>query len=162
MIQILTEIPESIARFRCSPWEFQQTFRTPLKELERFVGTLLSGFELKTGSISTHEVVFEPDHILNLFARHLIQIENHWSWTVLAAGPNDIQDLLATTLSDWIDFFFVPDPESFAIYADHDEYCTFYAKDRKTIGQIKSSLIAAGFPAVDDYIRTDREIQRLR
>ena len=153
MIEILNELPESLARFRSDPWQFQQTFKTPLKELQKFVKTVLTGFELTACSIGTHEVVFAPDQVLRLFTRHSIRLDDQWNWIISVSGPDDIRELLATVLSDWIDFSFVLEPESFAIYADHDEYCTFYAKDESTVGQIKSSLIKAGFQAVDDYIR---------
>ena len=123
-----------------------------MKELEKFVETLLRGFEPETCSISTDEIVFEPTQILSLFARHSIQVKNHWELIVGAEGQDGIKNLLVATLSDWVDFYFILEPETFAIYADHDEYCTFYAKDDLTIGRIKSSLVDAGFKPVDDYL----------
>ena len=60
MLTLLSERPEEILRFRDKPWPFQQTFKTPLKDLNRFVTTFLAPFSLDRGAMSTDEVVFEP------------------------------------------------------------------------------------------------------
>jgi hypothetical protein len=56
-------------------------------------------------------------------------------------------------LGDWVDFVFVPTPEVVAIYADHDEYTTFYTRDNTTLKNLASGLEKSGFEAVRDYTR---------
>jgi len=38
---------EEIRQFRAGPWRFQKTFKTPLKDLNRFVSTFLASFPLE-------------------------------------------------------------------------------------------------------------------
>lgn len=66
MLTLLSERPPEIQRFRAKPWPFQQTFKTPLKNLNRFVSTFLAPFSLERGALSTDEVVFEPKELLRL------------------------------------------------------------------------------------------------
>ena len=52
-------------RFRKTPWKFQQTFKTPLKDLPNFVATILSRCPQRKGaSITIDTVVFEPKHLI--------------------------------------------------------------------------------------------------
>jgi len=55
-------------------------------------------------------------------------------------------------LSEWIDFFFVPTPKRFVIYADHDEYITFLAHRKGQLSVIVEALNGAKFRAVE-YVR---------
>jgi hypothetical protein len=56
-------------------------------------------------------------------------------------------------MADWIDFLFVPSPEDFAIYADHDEYTTFYAVDSNTLHTLCTQLCSSGFERVSSFRR---------
>jgi hypothetical protein len=69
MLTFLSEQPEEIRRFRAKPWNFQRTFKTPLKDLNRFVSTFLATFSFSEGALSTDEVVFEPRNLLILLAQ---------------------------------------------------------------------------------------------
>lgn len=40
------------------------------------------------------------------------------------------------------------------IYADHDEYCTFYSSERSNLARVREALINAGFQVVEDYERS--------
>ena len=63
----VSENPRASERFRKTPWKFQQTFRTPLKDLKPFVATIASGCEpFQGGCVTIDEVVFEPKN-LNAF-----------------------------------------------------------------------------------------------
>jgi hypothetical protein len=126
MLTRLSETPEEILRFRNKPWPFQQTFKTPLKDLNRFVTTFLTPVSLDRGAISTDQVVFEAKGLLRLLANNSLSVEDQYHLTIRAEGQQAISDLLQAALGDWVDFIFVPSPEVFAIYADHDEYTTFY------------------------------------
>ena len=65
----------------------------------------------------------------------------------------EARELLQALLSEWIDFLFVPIPERFLIYADHDEYITFLAHHRVELMAVVEALIAAKSRAVE-YVRT--------
>lgn len=153
MLTLVSERPEEIQRFRAQPWPFQQTFKTPLKDLSRFVSTFLTPLGLEKGALSTDEVVFEPKDLLRLLADNSLSVEDQYHLTIHAAGKEAIADLLQAALGDWVDFVFVPSPEVIAIYADHDEYTTFYTREEKTLRNLTSGLEQSGFEAVLDYYR---------
>jgi hypothetical protein len=73
--------------------------------------------------------------------------------SLTAAGQQELQTLLHAIFSDWIDFIFVPEPRSFAIYADHDEYTTFFAHTRSNLNQVVTTLVEKRFKMVPDYDR---------
>jgi hypothetical protein len=64
-----------------------------------------------------------------------------------------VVELLEAALSDWIDFIFVPTPKPFVIYADHDEFTTFYANTKSNLNPVVEALSARGFKRVQDYER---------
>jgi hypothetical protein len=107
------------------------------------------------GALAADQIVFEPKNLLKLMARHSISGEGVWHLTYEAEGPRCIAELLEAALGDWVDFCFVPTPATFAIYADHDEYVTFYAEDEAKIVMIANGLENAGFSSAADYERPD-------
>ncbi|MGH9561401.1 MAG: hypothetical protein ACRD3S_08095, partial [Terracidiphilus sp.] len=119
----------------------------------RFVRTLLIASPVEAGYLATDQVVFEPDNLLKLMAKHSIQVKNVWQLACEAQGGESIAELLEAALGDWVDFCFVSVPASIAIYADHDEYVTFYAGDESTLVKITSRLEEAAFSPVADYVR---------
>jgi hypothetical protein len=153
VLTLLSERPEEIRRFRVNPWPFQQTFKTPLKELNRFVTTFLAPFSLEKGAMSTDEVVFEPKDLLQLLANNSLLVQDQHHLTIQAEGQQAVANLLQAALGDWVDFVFVPTPEVLAIYADHDEYTTFYTRDEAILKNVVSSLEKSGFEIVLDYTR---------
>src|SRR6266496_176463 len=153
MLALLSERTEEIQRFRSTPWSFQQTFKTPLRDLNRFVTTFLAPFSLDRGALITDEVVFEPKDLLHLLATNSLSVEDYYHLTIQATGQAEIAALLQAALGDWVDFDFVPSPDVIAIYADHDEYTTFYAQDDPTLNSVASRLKTAGFEAVTSYTR---------
>ena len=150
---VLSGRTEEIRRFHADPWPFQQTFKTPLKELARFVSVVLGQFDFEKASLSTDEVVFEPRDVLELMARNSITLQNHWDMNLSAEGREDIAELLEAALGDWVDFVFLPFPELMAIYGDHDEYTTFYCKDSLILNKLSEQLVDAGFEPVSGYTR---------
>jgi hypothetical protein len=70
-----------------------------------------------------------------------------------AVGPQEIEELLRVVFGEWIDFLFVPEPELFAIYADHDEFTTFYAQNLTELQRIADALSIGGFKAKPQYQR---------
>jgi hypothetical protein len=86
-------------------------------------------------------------------AANSIKVENFWALNLEAHGEKETAELLEAALGDWVDFVFLPVPESIAIYADHDEYVTFYAKDESLLSTLKLELIRAGFKPIEAYER---------
>jgi hypothetical protein len=153
MLSILREADSEIERYRANPGSVRQTFVTPLKDLPRFVATVLASFSFERGFLATDQVVFEPLHLLELLADHAIPVENPWQFRLVAEGKESIAMLLEAVLSDWVDFLLVPVPTSFAIYADHDEYITFFAVSEAQLVAVTSQIERAGFEIAPHYLR---------
>lgn len=45
----------------------------------------------------------------------------------------------------------MPAPKPFVIYADHDEYATFYANTRSNLNRVTDALLTQGFEEVSGY-----------
>jgi hypothetical protein len=154
MLRLLAEPTEELRRFRASPWQFQRSFVTPLKDLKRFVSTILEPYTFDRAVLTTDDVVFKPDNVLKLFESHSITVKDYYdNFTVEAESPVEITELLEAVLGNWIDFLFVPIPQQFAIYADHDEYTTFYLPKHSNLNDFSIRLREAGFKAVENYTR---------
>ncbi len=146
--------PGAIKKFRRTAWEFQQTFRTPLKNLPPFVSTILSALEpLDSASLTIDGAVFEPKNLLALMSRHSLPPEHGHDCCVSATGREQAAELLEAALGDWMDFLFVPAPKPFVLYADHDEYTTFLASRKSNLNGVIHALTAAGFEPVANYER---------
>jgi hypothetical protein len=117
------------------------------------VSALLAPFLFDEGTVSTDEVVFEPTHLLQLISRNSIQVEKFRELNIRAEGMREIAELLEAALSDWVDFVFLPSPELFVIYADHDEYTTFYSNDEPLLMNLARGLSDAGFRPIENYVR---------
>ena len=151
---ILSEDPGALKKFRKSAGVFQQTFETPLKNLPAFVSTILNAAgPMQSAKITLDQVVFDPTNLLEMFARYGLPARYEREISISAEGREEIETLLCSTLADWIDFCFIPQPHSFSIYADHDEFATFYAQRRGNLSRITEPLPAAGFKLVADYTR---------
>jgi len=150
----LSENPAALKEFRRTTWKFQQTFQTPLKNLQAFVSTIVSAAEpWRAGCLTIEQAVFEPGHLVALLAKNSIPSRYERGVSLTAAGQEEIEALLCAVLGDWIDFIFVPQPKSFAIYADHDEYTTFYAQTRSNLNRVVKALSDRGFQIVQGYER---------
>ena len=57
-----------VYQFRKAPLKYEQTFKTPLKELPRFVATILSPFPATEARVTVDQIVFEPKNLLELLA----------------------------------------------------------------------------------------------
>jgi hypothetical protein len=152
MIRLLPSIPEAIHHFRANPWPHQKTLETPRKNMASFLSALLAVFPVDRGVASTDQVVFEPDSSLQLLKARKVAIENYWTFCAEASSTEDVPVLLDAMLNDWIDFVFVPSPESFSIYADHDEFLTLYVPTSSGLDQLVTRLELVGF-SFNDYVR---------
>jgi hypothetical protein len=150
----LSENPGALKRFGRTQWRFQQTFHTPLKNLRPFVSTIVSANKsIQAGCATIDEVVFEPKNLIALLRKHLLPIQYAREVTLTAAGPREVEELLEAILGDWVDFLFISTPKPFIIYADHDEYTTFYANTKSNLNLVVEPLSAKGFEIVRDYER---------
>jgi hypothetical protein len=140
--------------FRGNPWEFQQTFETPLDDLPSFVKTIVSAANpIQATSLTIDQAVFEPRNLIGMLANYSFPPQYQHGLCLTAAGQKEVEELLSIVLSDWIDFLFVPEPQSFAIYADHDEYTTFYARTPAKLNLIAAALTEQGFKSKPLYKR---------
>lgn len=151
---VILEIPGNMKQFRRTAWKFQQTFRTPLKNLGPFVGAILSVCEpLRSSRAILEQIVFQPKHLTELGAKYSISVRLRKDTSIDATNKEESEALLLAALSDWVDFAFVPDPKPFVIYADHDEYTTFFANTKSNLNRVVTPLTEQGFRAVADYTR---------
>jgi hypothetical protein len=97
--------PGAFKKFKRTPWRFQQTFRTPLKDLDRFVETILATARIEHCTITIDEVLFDPKNVRAALPHANIALNHDFS---IEADGEEVKKLLAAAFSDWIDFLFVP------------------------------------------------------
>ena len=142
--------PGSLKRLRRTPWRFQQTFSTPLRNLEPFVATIISAREeLQGGTVTVDSVVFTPENLNTLLTSRSLSGSLQRDSSIEAAGHQEVGELLQAALGDWVDFWFVPTPKPFVIYADHDEYTTFFTNSKSNLNGVVEPLRKRGFETVD-------------
>lgn len=150
----LSEAPGTINKFGRTAWKFQQTFRTPLKNLEPLISSVITAVpRIQAACLTIDKVIFEPKHLIALMTRHQAPLRYVRDITITASGTNESEALLLAALSDWIDFLFVPRPKPFVIYADHDEYTTFYAQTRSNLNSVTCPLARQGVEEIPGYRR---------
>src|SRR6266446_3074610 len=112
----LSAISGSLKRLRKVPWRFQQTFLTPLQNLQPFVATILSAREqIQGGTVTIDSVVFEPKNLNALLALHSLPPTLEGESSIQAAGHPETGSLLQAALSDAVDFWFIPAPKPFVL-----------------------------------------------
>jgi len=140
----------SLKHLRKVIWRFQQTFLTPLQNLPPFVATIVSGREqIRSATVTIDSVVFEPKKLYELLASNSLPPSLQRESSVEVMGQQQVGALLEAALGDWVDFWFVPTPKPFVIYADHDEYTTFFASSKSKLNGVIEPLLKQGFKAVD-------------
>ncbi len=150
---MIAHVPGTIKKLKRTPWRFQKTFRTPLPDLTRFVAAIAAAQQdLTGGSLVIEEIVFEPKQPPAFISSEAWRSMT-FDTTVSATSADSAQALLVAALSNWIDFYFIFTPKPFVIYADHDEYCTFFANSRSNLNGVCESLSQAGFQVMEGYER---------
>jgi hypothetical protein len=149
----ISDTPGALRQFRKSAWKFQRTFKTPLKNLQSFVTSIVSACKPQTACITIEAVVFEPKHLIEILTRHSLPVQYKSGMSVTGTGQQEIEELLYAALSDWVDIFFTPTPKPFVIFADHDEYTTFYANTRSNLKRVAEPLSTNAFQEVLGYKR---------
>ncbi len=144
--------PGAMKRFRRTPWRFQQTFQTPLADLDRFVSAIISGpGKVEAGVVTLDQAIDSVNLSALLRTSPPTALVRDASLT--AESPDEVGPLLRAAFSDWVDFLFVPTPKPFVIYADHDEYATFYANTKSNLNQVVIPLSELGFKKVLNWER---------
>ena len=149
------ETPGAIKKFRRTSWKFQVTFQTPLQALEPFVSAIL-GQEpaIERGILTVHDVVFEPKKLQALIPSGGDSLAVGKDSCFEAESRTEVEKLLNAAFGEWVDFLFVPTPKPFVIYADHDEYTTFFFNTKSGISQLTETLVKSGVRQVHEYQRT--------
>ena len=154
MAIMLHEPTGALKQFRrtVAQYQFQQTFRTPRKNLSPFIAAMVGALQpIRAGMLTVDQVIFEPRTLAALLDRHGIALKAMdntrylHDWSLHATGEREVEELLTAALSDPIDFAFVPDPGRLRIYADHDEYVTFFSARKSGLGKLIESLARLGF-----------------
>lgn len=149
----VSDAPSVLKQIRKTPWKFQRTFKTPLNNLRSFVAAILSAASPETACVTIAQAVFEPKHWIDLLTRYSLSPRYGKGTSVTAVGLQEVEELLHAAFTDWFDFIFVPTPKPFVIYADHDEYTTFYANTRSHLNGVVEALVAQGFEQIVEYKR---------
>jgi hypothetical protein len=151
---ILTETPGFMKRFRRTPWRVQMTFEVPLPNPRKFLAAIVSSMKPpKAGSVTIDTVVFEPTNLKSLLTKYvqperIEQAGFFHDWSI-EAGESQLAELLDAAFRDAVDFVFTPIPKQFAIFADHDEYATFFAITKSHLNRIVKAVTESGATARD-------------
>jgi hypothetical protein len=154
----IVEAPGAAQRLRRSlgrpSGQYQETFRTPLKQLGAFAATVLGAHApIESGEVTVGQVVFTPKNLEALLVAHRLPLTYGQDWTIAASGPHETAALLEAVWGDWLDFYFTPTPKRYHIFADHDEYTTIFAATKGHLAKVATALAGAGFSRVDGYER---------
>jgi hypothetical protein len=149
----LSETPGAVKQFRKKGWRFQQTFLTPLEHLPAFVATIVSAQEFQGGCLTIDQAIFEPGHLISLLGKYSIPPQYSHGTSVTAHSQAEVAELLEAAFGDPLDFIFTPVPKPIVIFADHDEYTTFFANTRSNLNSVVTTLSAKGFKEIRDYER---------
>lgn len=146
--------PESLKRLQHPPGKHQRTFATPLDRLPVFVAALLAGSPpLASGIVTIRSVVFEPKHLEALLRSADLPTEVTSGTAITGSGTAELHALLGAALADWLDFYFVPRPARFVLYADHDEYTTVFGARKGPLSRIAEAMSLAGVTDIAGYSR---------
>ncbi len=150
----LTHTPGALKKFRRTPWRHQQTIGRPVvDELQRFVSKIVrtENRQIEQAALTLDNGVFGIERIAGL-VRAPKESLGHES-TILAETGDEAEALLLAAFMDGPDFILVPKPRPFVIYADHDDWITFYANTTSHLNGIIRPLVDAGFRLVEDWRR---------
>ena len=104
------------------------------------------------GVVTIDQIVFDLENLKTVLSGEAQAIIHDWS--VSADSRTETHQLLCAAFADWIDFTFVPSPKKFVIYADHDEFATFYANTKSNLNCIMTALSEKGFKHVANWRRS--------
>jgi hypothetical protein len=138
------QLPSASEQIRNLGWESQKSFLTPLKQLNQFVDAIVAVGDTQTAEITIEQVVFEPKEWISVLARYSLKPIYRDGTALTCSGELEVRELLTATFAGWIDFAYIPSPKRFVIYADHDEYTTFYASTKSNLNLISEAVANLG------------------
>lgn len=109
--------------------------------------------ELRGGSLTIDQAIFEPKELIELLRTNSVPTRYSHDTSFTLSNADEVASVLQVVFQGWIDFIFIPEPKTFAIYADHEEYATFFAHSRSNLNRVVSPLEMRGFKAVQNYAR---------
>jgi hypothetical protein len=77
----VSDTPSALKQIRKTPWKFQQTFKTPLNNLQPFVAAILSTASPESACITIEQAVFEPKHWIDLL-KSLFTAASLWEGSI--------------------------------------------------------------------------------
>lgn len=150
----ISSTPGVIKKFGRTPWKFQATFVTPSKKLDSFVETIVSANEqMESGTVTIDSIVHDLEKLSVFLNGHLQSKDIQRDFSFVAEGTERVKELLIAAFSDWINFLFIPMPKPFVIYADHDEFATFYANTKSNLNSVVEPLLEKRFKQVINWRR---------
>ena len=108
---------------------------------------------LESGRVTLEQVVFTPTKLEVLLTSHNLPFTYGRDWTVMAAGREEVAPRLEAAWGDSFDFYFIPQPRRFHLFADHDEYTTIFGATKGQVSKVVTALTKAGFSPVEGYER---------
>lgn len=156
----LSHTAGALKQFRRRQWRQQRTFSVSRAKAVAAADAVVSLFGPESsGTATVDEVVFEPRELEALFARYGVARGARRStydlhdWTAGADNRDELAELLRAALLDGVDCVFQSTDPKLALYADHDEYLTFFCNSPGPLKSLERSLARAGISPVDDYRR---------
>lgn len=147
----VTQTPGALKKFKRTPWRFQQTVKTPLNDLQRFVSIICAANPPQAATLTIDEFIDARNLIPLLGSNSDSQLTRD---TSIEADSTEAGKLLAAALADWLDFLYIPTPKPFVIYADHDEYTTFFVNSKSALNKVILPIKEAGFTIIENWERT--------
>jgi hypothetical protein len=143
-----------LKRLRARAGGSQATFVVPEARAADFAAVLVhDGVGDRGARVTIEHVAMPPRHLGVVLGRLDAGFDRE---TTIDAATGEARGLLAAMLAEWIDFWFVPSPGGFLLYADHDEYATIFAPKPGAVSRVVEALTGAGFAAAADYTRRFR------
>jgi hypothetical protein len=148
----VTVTPGALKKFRRTPWRFQQTVERPdARDLERFVSTIFAAHGyIQTATVTIDEAVFNTDRMCALCPSGT---ELSHDTSLAAESPEEAKTLLVAALWDLPDFVCIPKPTPFVLYADHDNWITFYSNTKGHLNHVIEPLASHGYKLVENWQR---------
>ena len=133
-------------------WKCQTTCITPLKRLPWYTAVLVEQLRpFDRALLVIDQVVFDVPPVLKKLRRHAGERRSVHD-APGHAFENEVEAfraVLKAALSDWVDLRALFSPSDHALWADHDEYTTFFSESSGKIAEVRRVLGEAGVQLTD-------------
>lgn len=146
---VITPTSGALAKFRRTPWRFQQTLE--LGGVDQFVSLILESHgDISGGTVTIVEAVFDTTRLDSVCPAH---IKFDYDCSITVQSREEVRALLTAALGDGPDFLFIPAPKPFVFYADHHYLVTFYANKKSHLNHVVEPLVSRGHRLIKDWQR---------